>query len=106
VCKTFVMARKGKTGFCGGIEGLMAVRFGMASDVLWALMMLGLGRMAGAQTSVDLPSSKQLLLPVPGGAQRLNSLPMSLAVSPDGRWVVSLNAGMGRLSRGMRSRWR
>ena len=60
-----------------------------------ALMALGLGVPAGAQTRVDLPSSKQLLLPVPGGAQRLNSLPMSLAVSPDGRWVVSLNAGYG-----------
>ncbi len=72
-------------------------------------MMLGLGVVAGAQTTVDLPSSKQLLLPVPGGAQRLNSLPMTLAVSPpqraesarrgsrsqDGRWVVSLNAGYG-----------
>ena len=57
----------------------------------------------GAQTAVapvDLPSSKQLLLPVPGGAQRLNSLPMSLAVSPDGRWVVSLNAGYGTFESG------
>ncbi len=48
-----------------------------------------------AQTVVNLPSSKQLLLPVPGDPQRLNSLPMTLAVSPDGRWVVSLNAGFG-----------
>jgi DNA-binding beta-propeller fold protein YncE len=49
---------------------------------------------------VDLPSSKELLLPVPGGAQRLNSLPMSLAVSPDGKWVVSLNAGYGTYESG------
>ncbi|MBW4037789.1 MAG: phosphoesterase [Acidobacteria bacterium] len=48
-----------------------------------------------ASTVVNLPTSKQLLLPAPGDPQRLNSLPMSLAVSPDGRWVVSLNAGYG-----------
>jgi DNA-binding beta-propeller fold protein YncE len=61
-------------------------------------MALGLGVLAGAQTTLaplDLPSSKQLVVPVPGGPQRVNSLPMSLAVSPDGRWVVSLNAGYG-----------
>jgi DNA-binding beta-propeller fold protein YncE len=63
-------------------------------------MLLCLGVAAGAQSKVDLPSSKQLLLPVPGGAQRLNSLPMSLAVSPDGRWVVSLNAGYGTFESG------
>jgi DNA-binding beta-propeller fold protein YncE len=44
---------------------------------------------------IDLPTSKQLLQPVPGGPQRLNSLPMSMAVSPDGRYVVTVNAGYG-----------
>jgi DNA-binding beta-propeller fold protein YncE len=53
-----------------------------------------------AAATVDLPTSKQLLLPVPGNPRRLNSLPMSLAVSPDGRWVVSLNAGYGTLESG------
>ncbi len=33
--------------------------------------------------------------PVPGSPQRLNSLPMSMAVSPDGRYVVTVNAGYG-----------
>ncbi len=42
----------------------------------------------------ELPSSKQLGA-VPGSPQRVNSLPMSLAVSPDGRWVVTVNAGYG-----------
>ena len=64
------------------------------------VMALGLGLGAGAQSTVDLPSSKQLTVPVPGGPQRLNSLPMSLAVSPDGRWVVSLNAGYGTYESG------
>ncbi|QMV20178.1 phosphoesterase [Granulicella sp. 5B5] len=44
---------------------------------------------------IDLPTSKQLFAPAPGDPQRLNSLPLSLAVSPDGRWVVALNAGYG-----------
>ncbi len=47
-----------------------------------------------AQT-VDLPTGKQLIGQVPGHPQRLNSLPMSMAVSPDGRYVVTLNAGFG-----------
>ncbi len=47
-----------------------------------------------AQT-VDLPSSKQLTGEVPGHPQRINSLPISMAVSPDGRYVVTVNAGYG-----------
>jgi DNA-binding beta-propeller fold protein YncE len=49
---------------------------------------------------LDLPTSKQLMLPAPGNPQRVNSLPMSLAVSPDRRWVVSLNAGYGTFESG------
>ena len=45
--------------------------------------------------SVDLPSSKQLLAPVPGAPARLNSLPMGSAWSPDGRYLAILNAGYG-----------
>jgi DNA-binding beta-propeller fold protein YncE len=45
---------------------------------------------------LDLPSSKQLGA-VPGNPQRLNSLPISMAVSPDGRYVVTVNAGYGTL---------
>jgi DNA-binding beta-propeller fold protein YncE len=48
-----------------------------------------------AQEVVNLPTSKQLLVPAPGGPRRVNSLPISLAVSPDGKWVISLNAGFG-----------
>ena len=45
--------------------------------------------------AIDLPTSKQIVRPVPGSPQRLNSLPMSMAVSPDGRYVVTVNAGYG-----------
>ncbi len=47
-----------------------------------------------AQTH-DLPTSKQLIEPVPGHPQRINSLPMSIATSPDKRYVVTINAGYG-----------
>ncbi len=42
-----------------------------------------------------MPTSKQIVRPVPGGPQRLNSLPMSMAISADGRYVVTVNAGYG-----------
>jgi DNA-binding beta-propeller fold protein YncE len=45
--------------------------------------------------TVDLPTSKQLIGEIPGHPQRLNSLPMTMAVSPDGRYVVTVNAGYG-----------
>jgi len=50
--------------------------------------------LANAQ-SIDLPTSKQLIDEIPGRPQRLNSLPMSMAVSPDQRYVVTVNAGYG-----------
>ncbi|HTX76518.1 MAG TPA: bifunctional YncE family protein/alkaline phosphatase family protein [Terracidiphilus sp.] len=45
--------------------------------------------------AINLPSSKQILPGVPGNPQRLNSLPVSMAVSPDQRYVVTLNDGYG-----------
>jgi DNA-binding beta-propeller fold protein YncE len=45
--------------------------------------------------TIDLPSSKQLIGEMPGHPRRINSLPISMAVSPDGRYVVTLNAGYG-----------
>lgn len=47
---------------------------------------------AGAQ---PLPSSKLLLPPVPGEYRPTNSLPVTTAVSPDGRWLVLLHGGFG-----------
>jgi DNA-binding beta-propeller fold protein YncE len=61
--------------------------------VSFTALILGTGILA-AQT-IDLPSSKQLIGEIPGHPQRLNSLPISMAVSPDGRYVVTVNAGFG-----------
>ncbi len=49
----------------------------------------------GSGVAIDLPTSKQIGRPAPGDPQRMNGLPMSMAVSPDGRWVVTVNAGYG-----------
>ncbi len=48
-----------------------------------------------AAQTLDLPTSKEWIGPMPGRPQRLNSLPMSMTVSPDGRYVVTVNAGYG-----------
>jgi DNA-binding beta-propeller fold protein YncE len=61
--------------------------------VAGTVLIFGAGSVA-AQT-VDLPTSKQLIGEIPGHPQRLNSLPMSMAVSPGGRYVVTVNAGYG-----------
>src|ERR1022692_3895386 len=67
-------------------------KMGLATAVGTALV-FGVG-IVDAQT-LDLPTSKQLIGPIPGHPQRLNSLPMSMAVSPDGHYVVTVNAGYG-----------
>jgi len=58
-------------------------------------LFLAVGAQALAAQTVDLPTSKQLIGEIPGHPQPLNSLPMSIAVSPGGRYVVTVNAGYG-----------
>jgi DNA-binding beta-propeller fold protein YncE len=45
--------------------------------------------------TVDLPSSKELIGEAPGNPQRTNGLPMSMVISPDGRYAVTVDAGYG-----------
>ncbi|MES2222834.1 MAG: phosphoesterase [Acidobacteriota bacterium] len=45
--------------------------------------------------TIPLPSSKMLLEPVPGAPQKTNSLPMAIAISPEGRYVALVNDGYG-----------
>src|SRR5579859_658227 len=66
----------------------------------WGLLGYVLSLVLVAQASsafgqIDLPTSKRLAEPVPGTPQRLNSLPMTVAVSPDGRYLAVVNAGYG-----------
>jgi DNA-binding beta-propeller fold protein YncE len=44
---------------------------------------------------INLPSSKELIGEAPGHPQRVNGLPLSMAISPDGRYVVTVDAGYG-----------
>jgi DNA-binding beta-propeller fold protein YncE len=69
-CKTFVMAVLG-----------FAAAFVSAAQT--------------AQKPINLATGQQLFPPAPGSPQRVNSLPLSLAVSPDGKWVAVINAGYG-----------
>jgi DNA-binding beta-propeller fold protein YncE len=64
--------------------------FPVASMVLVVLVA---GPLA-AQTH-DLPTSKEWIGPIPGQPQQINSLPMTMAISPDERYVVTVNAGYG-----------
>lgn len=59
-----------------------------------------LGRGFALGQAIDLPTNKQIVRPVPGSPQRLNSLPMSMAASPDARYVVTVNAGYGTFESG------
>jgi DNA-binding beta-propeller fold protein YncE len=45
--------------------------------------------------TIPLPTSKELAEPAPGSPQMLNSLPMTAAISPDGRYLAVVNAGYG-----------
>jgi DNA-binding beta-propeller fold protein YncE len=60
-----------------------------------SLLLLVLGSILARAQTIDLPTSKQLIEEIPGHPQRLNSLPISMAVSPDKRYVVTVNAGYG-----------
>jgi DNA-binding beta-propeller fold protein YncE len=71
----------------------MQVRAGAVLLAVASVMGRGQGQ-ASAQ-AIDLPTSKQILPPVPGSPQRINSLPISMAVSPDRRYMVTVNAGYG-----------
>ncbi len=61
---------------------------------LFSSMLFAVPSAVFSQT-IDLPTSKQLIGETPGQPQRLNSLPISMAISPDHRYVVTVNAGFG-----------
>src|SRR5947209_5475575 len=50
---------------------------------------------APGQSSISLPTSKRLTVPVPGRISSTNSFPAAIAISPDGHYVAFLNNGYG-----------
>jgi DNA-binding beta-propeller fold protein YncE len=59
------------------------------------LSVMAWGTVSLSAQTIDLPTSKQLIEEIPGYPQQLNSLPISMAVSPDKRYIVTINAGYG-----------
>ncbi len=49
---------------------------------------------------IDLPTSKEIYGVVPGTPKQLSSLPVTMTVSPDGRYVVTVNGGYGSYESG------
>ncbi len=97
MCNIFVTAMRARA-----VKGLLRRRLTIVAGLAMLAM---LGGTAHAQQdlsarALNLPTGKQLLTPAPGDPRRTNGLPMSLAVSPDRRWVVSLNAGYGTFESG------
>jgi DNA-binding beta-propeller fold protein YncE len=68
-----------------------------AGTLLGALLAASLA----AQT-VDLPTGKKLLPPLPGSPRPLNGFPVAVALSPDGRYAAMLNDGYGSAESGFR----
>ncbi len=66
----------------------------VVAALLWATLpaLLAFGP---ARQLIWLPSSKQLIEPVPGQPQKLNSFPVTVALSPDQHFLAVLNAGYG-----------
>jgi DNA-binding beta-propeller fold protein YncE len=62
--------------------------------------LLAISVTAAAQT-INLPTSKRLYEPVPGSPQRVNNLPVTMAVSPDHHYVVTVDAGYGGAAYGL-----
>ena len=60
-----------------------------------AALFVGMASLVGFAQSIPLPTSKQILEPVPGAPQQMNSLPMACAWSPDHRYLAFVNAGFG-----------
>jgi DNA-binding beta-propeller fold protein YncE len=82
-------------GVCGASGGLAVV----------ALCSSAIAQAPPAETpggTVNLPTSKQIVGVVPGHPQQLSSLPIAMAVSPDGRYVVTVNGGYGSFESGYR----
>jgi DNA-binding beta-propeller fold protein YncE len=91
-CKTFVSKNYDRVTQAATIMALATIA------LFGAAFVRAQGTDASAQKPIDLATSKQLLPPAAGDPQRLNSLPLSVVASPDGNWVVAVNAGFGTVA--------
>jgi DNA-binding beta-propeller fold protein YncE len=82
------------------VRKLFAILFVSASGVL--LLAIFAARAADRRRVIQLPTSKNLTLPVPGFLARTNSFPATIAVSPDSRYAALLNQGYGTQESGAR----
>ncbi|HYH00031.1 MAG TPA: beta-propeller fold lactonase family protein [Terriglobales bacterium] len=57
--------------------------------------LLSVCALAQDRNTINLPTSKVLLTPVPGEPQRAGSFPVTVALSPDGRYLAILDDGFG-----------
>ena len=73
----------------------MRLRRALLAVLLLATAVVAYQKKIAERRMVVLPSSKQLLSPSPGRLASTNSFPVTLASSPDGRWLALLNAGFG-----------
>lgn len=76
-------------------------KFGSAF-VLLCLMAAAVAQSPEQKREIPLPSSKALSVPAPGTPQRTNSFPTVVALSPDGRYLATLNNGRGSVESGFR----
>jgi DNA-binding beta-propeller fold protein YncE len=73
----------------------LALRSALVGLALMSVVQFGRVQEAPVNRTVHLPSSKVLLVPLPGRPQQTNSFPTAMALSPDGRFLALLNNGRG-----------
>ncbi len=71
------------------------VRAAVATTVLGASTLYAQNPVEQAGGTIDLPTSKQIHGIIPGSPQQLSSLPVAMAASPDGHYIVTVNGGYG-----------
>jgi DNA-binding beta-propeller fold protein YncE len=78
----------------------IALIFPLAVSLLLGIMVVA--RAADRHRVIQLPTSKNLTVPVPGYIARTNGFPATIAVSPDARYAALLNQGYGTQESGGR----
>jgi hypothetical protein len=96
-----------EVALCGNLHGPYLGRFDTVKSSFWFSVLAifvvpGVIFQAGCRheqatpsRTLNLPSSKMLMLPVPGHPQPTNSFPTAAALSPDGQYLAILNNGYG-----------